>query len=47
LRDALKGLKNVIVSHGVANMSPQGHLGFDQRARMMVKVENGDWKLIP
>ncbi|MHB1429621.1 MAG: ABC transporter substrate-binding protein [Rhodocyclaceae bacterium] len=46
LRDALEGLKNVTVTHGVVNMSPTDHLGFDQRARVMVKVENGDWKLI-
>jgi branched-chain amino acid transport system substrate-binding protein len=46
LRDALEGLKNVTVSHGIMNMSPQDHLGFDQRARVMVKIENGDWKLI-
>lgn len=46
LRDALEGLKNVTVSHGIVNMSPQDHLGFDQRARVMVRVENGDWKLI-
>ena len=46
LRDALEGLKNVTVSHGIVNMSAQDHLGFDQRARVMVKVENGDWKLI-
>jgi len=46
LRDALEGLKNITVSHGIVNMSPQDHLGFDQRARVMVKVENGDWKLI-
>lgn len=46
LRDALEGLKNVTVSHGIVNMSPTDHLGFDQRARVMVKVENGDWKLI-
>lgn len=46
LRDALEGLKNVTVSHGIVNMSAQDHLGFDQRARVMVKIENGDWKLI-
>ena len=46
LRDALEGLKNVTVSHGIVNMSADDHLGFDQRARVMVKVENGDWKLI-
>jgi branched-chain amino acid transport system substrate-binding protein len=45
LRDALEGLKNVTVSHGMVNMSPQDHLGFDQRARVMVKVEGGAWKL--
>ncbi|HEX8988492.1 MAG TPA: ABC transporter substrate-binding protein [Rhodocyclaceae bacterium] len=45
LRDALEGLKNVSMSHGVANMSPQDHLGFDQRARVMVRIENGGWKL--
>lgn len=47
LRDALEGLKNVTVSHGIVNMSPQDHLGFDQRARVMVKIENGGWKLQP
>jgi branched-chain amino acid transport system substrate-binding protein len=46
LRDALEGLRNVTVSHAIVNMSTQDHLGFDQRARVMVKVENGDWKLI-
>lgn len=46
LRDALEGLKNVTISHGVVNMSPQDHLGFDQRARVMVRVENGTWKLL-
>jgi len=45
LREALEGLKNVTVSHGIVNMSPQDHLGFDQRARVMVKIENGGWKL--
>ena len=46
LRDALEGLKNVTVSHGIVNMSATDHLGFDQRARVMVKVEKGDWMLI-
>ena len=45
LRDALEGLKNVTVSHGVVNMSPTDHLGFDQRARVMVKIDKGEWKL--
>jgi branched-chain amino acid transport system substrate-binding protein len=46
LRDALEGVKNLPVAHGVVNMSPQDHIGFDQRARVMVQIENGTWKLI-
>jgi branched-chain amino acid transport system substrate-binding protein len=45
LRDALEGLKNVAGAHGIFNMSPTDHLGLDQRARVMVKIENGAWKL--
>ncbi|MDD5248095.1 MAG: ABC transporter substrate-binding protein [Rhodocyclaceae bacterium] len=45
LRDALEGLRNVTLSQGIVNMSPTDHLGFDQRARVMVKIENGAWKL--
>ena len=46
LRDALEGTKNLPAAHGVFNMSPTDHLGFDQRARVMVMVENGNWKLL-
>jgi branched-chain amino acid transport system substrate-binding protein len=45
LRDALEGLKDVTLSQGIVNMSPQDHLGFDQRSRVLVKIENGAWKL--
>ena len=38
--------KSVAGAHGVFNMSPQDHLGLDQRARVMVQIENGTWKLI-
>jgi len=44
LRDALEGEKNVAGAHGIFNMSPTDHLGLDQRARVMVKIENGTWK---
>jgi branched-chain amino acid transport system substrate-binding protein len=46
LREALEGIKNLPVAHGVVNMSASDHLGFDQRARVMVRVDNGTWKLI-
>jgi branched-chain amino acid transport system substrate-binding protein len=47
LRDALEGVKELSGAHGVFNMSPTDHLGLDQRARVMVKIENGTWKYQP
>ncbi|TSE35649.1 ABC transporter substrate-binding protein [Tepidimonas charontis] len=47
LRDALENVKNVAGAHGIFNMSPTDHLGLDQRARVMVKIENGTWKYAP
>ena len=45
LRDALENTKNVAGAHGIFNMSPTDHLGLDQRARVMVRIENGTWKV--
>jgi branched-chain amino acid transport system substrate-binding protein len=45
LREALEGTKDLVGVHGVFNMSPSDHLGFDQRARVMVKIDKGAWKL--
>jgi branched-chain amino acid transport system substrate-binding protein len=47
LRDALEKLNELHGAHGVFNMSPTDHLGLDQRARVMVKIENGTWKYQP
>ncbi|MBL8415354.1 MAG: ABC transporter substrate-binding protein [Propionivibrio sp.] len=46
LRDALEGTQNLTGAHGVFNLNAQDHLGFDQRARVMVKIEDGNWKLV-
>ena len=46
LRDALEATHELAGAHGVFNMSPNDHLGFDQRAKVMVKIENGKWKLM-
>jgi branched-chain amino acid transport system substrate-binding protein len=43
LRDALERTHDLVGVHGVFNMSAQDHLGFDERARVMVKIENGKW----
>ena len=45
LRDAIENTRNLAGAHGIFNMSPIDHLGFDQRARVMVKIVDGKWKL--
>jgi branched-chain amino acid transport system substrate-binding protein len=47
LRDALEKVSELRGTHGVFNMSASDHLGLDQRARVMVKIENGTWKYQP
>jgi branched-chain amino acid transport system substrate-binding protein len=47
LRDALEQVKDLAGAHGIFNTSAADHLGLDQRARVMVTVENGAWKLLP
>ena len=47
LRDALEGVKEMPGAHGIFNMSPTDHLGLDQRAYVMVKIEKGGWKYQP
>ena len=44
LRDALEK-SNVIGTHGVFVMGPQEHNGLDNRARVMIKIDNGQWVL--
>ena len=46
LRDALENVKNVIGTHGVYNMTPANHNGLDERARVLVHVDNGEWRLM-
>jgi branched-chain amino acid transport system substrate-binding protein len=46
LRDALENVKNVVGTHGVYNMTAKDHTGLDSRARVLVHVENGAWRLM-
>jgi len=45
LRDALEG-SNVVGVHGVFVMNANDHNGLDNRARVMVKVDDGKWVLL-
>ena len=44
LRDALE-TSNVVGTHGVFVMGPQEHNGLDNRARVMIRIDNGRWML--
>jgi branched-chain amino acid transport system substrate-binding protein len=46
LRDAIENTRDLRATHGVFNMSPQDHNGLDQRARVMVTIDKGQWKLV-
>jgi branched-chain amino acid transport system substrate-binding protein len=46
LRDALENVKNVVGTHGVYNLTPANHNGLDERARVLVRVEGGTWRLM-
>jgi branched-chain amino acid transport system substrate-binding protein len=46
LRDALEAEKEVVATHGVYTMSTTDHNGLDNRARTMIKIDNGKWVLV-
>jgi len=46
LRAALEATRDLPGSHGVFTMSATDHTGLDARSRVLVRVENGNWKLI-
>lgn len=46
LRDAIESISEVKGAHAVYTMSPTDHHGVDKRARVLVRVENGEWKLL-
>jgi branched-chain amino acid transport system substrate-binding protein len=47
LRDALEKSHDVVGTHGVYSMTPTNHNGMDDRARVLVQVVDGQWKLLP
>ncbi|MFY9316277.1 MAG: ABC transporter substrate-binding protein [Burkholderiales bacterium] len=46
LRDALESVKNVVGTHGVYSPTAANHNGLDERARVLVRVEGGTWRLM-
>jgi len=46
IRDGMENLKNFVAAEGVYNMSPTDHNGVDLRNQVLVRIENGKWKLV-
>ncbi|HEX7383616.1 MAG TPA: hypothetical protein VF291_04840, partial [Burkholderiaceae bacterium] len=47
LRDAIEATKDFVGSEGVYTMSASDHNGVDARSQVLVKIDNGHWKLQP
>jgi branched-chain amino acid transport system substrate-binding protein len=47
LRDAIEQERDVVGCQGVFNMSPTNHNGMDERARVLVTVKEGRFRLLP
>ncbi|MBG0776671.1 MAG: ABC transporter substrate-binding protein [Desulfovibrionaceae bacterium] len=46
IRDALEKVTGLVGTAGTFNMSAKDHNGLDQSAFVMIRIENGDWKII-
>lgn len=47
LRDAMVNTKELVGTHSVYNFKPDSRYGSDDRSRVIVKLEKGQWKLAP
>ena len=47
LRDAIEQEREIVGCQGVFNMSPTNHNGMDERARVLVVVRDGRFRLLP
>jgi branched-chain amino acid transport system substrate-binding protein len=47
LRDAIEKEREIVGCQGVFNMSPTNHNGMDERARVLVTVKDGRFRLLP
>ena len=46
LRDAIEAEREIVGTQGVFNMSPANHNGMDERARVLVTVKDGKFRLL-
>ena len=46
LRDALEGTREMVMSQGVVNMTPQDHSGYDHRGTVLMTIKDGRFALV-
>lgn len=46
LRDSLEQVRGLVTTQGVINMSATDHVGYDNRAAVMMQIVNGGWKYV-
>ena len=47
LRDAINGTRELVGTHGIYNFKPDNRYGSDDRSRVVVRLDKGQWKLVP
>ena len=47
LRDAIVSTKELVGTHSVYNFKPNDRYGSDERSRVVVRLDKGQWKLVP
>jgi branched-chain amino acid transport system substrate-binding protein len=47
LRDAIVSSREVVGTHGIYTFTPNSRYGVDERARVIVRLDRGAWKLLP
>ncbi|HET6223332.1 MAG TPA: ABC transporter substrate-binding protein [Dongiaceae bacterium] len=47
LRDAIVSTRELVGTHGVYNFRADNRYGSDERSRVIVRLEKGQWKLVP
>lgn len=47
IRDALERVRGMIGIYGIFDYGPDNHTGLDERAFVMLLIEDGNWKIMP
>jgi branched-chain amino acid transport system substrate-binding protein len=47
IRDEIEKTRNFVGTGGIFNMSPEDHVGLDERSMVLVRIEGGTWRYFP